>query len=763
MENFLTPQEYNLEDIFKGKYSIPIYQRPYSWGKEQIKVLLEDIQKNYIVYYSDKTEIKDEEFILFTGTIFIKSTGTTRNRYNNYEIVDGQQRITTFTLILMKILDYYYSLGEEYSDITNEIKLLLWKKEMRDIGKNLRVLTLGNIDRNIMIDLFDELYNEKNLIDFVELKLRDNINEIEKNLLLNYKYISEYFERNFNSQEQYYKYLLYIKSNIRFISIMVNTNLVKLFDIFESINSKGKPLEEIDLIKSYIFQNILEEDYLEYLEKWGKLIKETNDNLMDYLIIYIRANICYYRNSIKLNNFKKIVNSDFKEYFQSERIRETLKLFIDDLINKVRYYKYINNASLLEKSLSYKGLSYLMMSKKMEYIYTKALFFKLLILKENNNLEETVLEDILASAFTFIYSFQSICAKESKKTLEIFMEIQKIFYESLKTYNSDFDCKNFNHEKISKYLYKMIVDNNITDTLLKNNLKTNITYSKNKKAVKLLLSNLEYFNKNGGLEFDKIYWILKIGKDIHIDHIIPKNPKKTDENFKFYLLNDKVVLKEGQDFFQDINVDVTREEFEEKFLDVIGNLKLEWANDNKKKSNNLISLRGFDKNFNSSSKISSRTISLLKTAIESKILMSKSNILFYENEIEKNDIFEISSYEKNIEFKNCVPVSYKILGEKYILSKNNYTKLLIEILIVLEGLDPEKIEYLANSLYKPMQSSRIYLSKDLKDLREAVEINKNIYQEINLSSNYIIKYLYILINNLGLKNDDLIISLKTKI
>ena len=56
----------------------------------------------------------------------------------------------------------------------------------------------------------------------------------------------------------------FFETNIRFIAIKVNVNLMKLFSIFESINAKGKKLEEVDLIKNYIFQNIKEEDYKEY-------------------------------------------------------------------------------------------------------------------------------------------------------------------------------------------------------------------------------------------------------------------------------------------------------------------------------------------------------------------------------------------------------------------------------------------------------------------------------------------------------------------
>lgn len=73
MENFLEPAEFNIDNLFKGKYNIPIYQRPYSWENEQVKQLLADIEKSYILYKeftNSQSSIKNEEMLLFVGTLF---------------------------------------------------------------------------------------------------------------------------------------------------------------------------------------------------------------------------------------------------------------------------------------------------------------------------------------------------------------------------------------------------------------------------------------------------------------------------------------------------------------------------------------------------------------------------------------------------------------------------------------------------------------------------------------------------------------------
>ena len=108
MDKFLNPEEFNIDNIFKGKYKIPIYQRPYSWGKDEVVQLLTDIEKTYNIYKRSNIEnenINNEEMILFTGTLFIKTEKNIKNTYTEYDIVDGQQRITTITLILMVLLN----------------------------------------------------------------------------------------------------------------------------------------------------------------------------------------------------------------------------------------------------------------------------------------------------------------------------------------------------------------------------------------------------------------------------------------------------------------------------------------------------------------------------------------------------------------------------------------------------------------------------------------------------------------------------------
>lgn len=770
-DKYLDAEEWTLEDIFKGRYSIPIYQRPYSWTDKEVNQLLSDIDESFAIYNSSDDSASGDSMWLFAGTFFVRTKANVKNSYTEYELVDGQQRITTFTLIFMAILNHLYVIGEEGSEIS-EIEKLLWKAPDRRKGKEkeLNVLSLGNVDRSIMQSLFDELYAKHDIEDYAKKKLSDEqsktLNSIEKNLLNNLIIIINHFKKN--DDETYFDYCSYIRDNIFFSKIEVMSTLPKLFEIFESINSKGKPLEEVDMIKSYIFQSISENDYDEYLRKWGTLIEATNDNLMDYITVYIRANIKYYRQAISLTNFKCLLSNELKAYYNTDKISNTAMMFINDLNDNVEYYNMLFNTSLMERFIKSKELlSIFMMNNIMDYKHTRALLFKLLQLKKNNNLPTDLFEKIAEKTFKFIFTFQSISSRESKQTLTTFVEVQNILYKQIKLYNNKDAIDVDELSKIILIYNKKIHDNVITSSFLRERLSL-IKYNK-KPVVRILLSYLESLLEDGRIDYGKLYSLLKLTSDeaLHIDHIIPQNPKKDSKEYCFYITDEQAILKEGQDFRKDCPIDgkanvMPKDSFYDEYLNVLGNLRLEWANDNIRKSNSLIVIREFGSAFNTYSQITSRLKTIIDQIIDNGILYNGDDIIETAGESEQEKTIKISSSDTTIEFKRYNPISYEFLDETYNIGKPNYTALLDSVVKVLYELDAKIFEHIANSKLTPMQSSRIFVSTEEKDVRNALSPAPGIYVESNLASDYIIKFIYILVEQFGLSESDLVIQLKEK-
>lgn len=209
--DFLEPDSFNLVNLFENaKYSVPVYQRPYSWTEKEIRKLLDDI----FLIFDNKDNLQNEELILFMGTLFLRVGKNFKNKYTEYEIVDGQQRITTFTLILMVLLNHFYQEGIEDDEI-REIENFFWKKDSRERDKEKRVLTLGSVEQKILNELFNQLYDKKDLMEFIEERQNNfEIDEITKNLLKNIVFIDNFFKEKYfseDSSEKYLDFLIFLK------------------------------------------------------------------------------------------------------------------------------------------------------------------------------------------------------------------------------------------------------------------------------------------------------------------------------------------------------------------------------------------------------------------------------------------------------------------------------------------------------------------------------------------------------------------------
>ena len=143
----IPPQVENLSILFRNSFSIPVFQRPYSWGTEEINELFNDIMN----YYYNKP---DEE--LFIGTVYLSLNRQIKTSIFDYSIIDGQQRITTLSLTLL-VLYYYavrYNLESDRAVLT--LKGNLWKETNgRDSNKEEPLLTSGGIEQKVMKHIFD--------------------------------------------------------------------------------------------------------------------------------------------------------------------------------------------------------------------------------------------------------------------------------------------------------------------------------------------------------------------------------------------------------------------------------------------------------------------------------------------------------------------------------------------------------------------------------------------------------------------------------
>lgn len=606
------PQVENLSILFKNCFSIPVFQRPYSWGTDEINELFSDVTEYFYEKNSDE---------LFIGTVYLSLNKQLKTSIFDYSIIDGQQRITTLSLTLLVLYHYAYKFNLQNDRAVIALKSYLWKEtDGRNSNKDEPLLSSGGIEKNVMKYIFDCFfkYTGEDKV-FEEIESYKCENKLEEKIISNLKTINKNVVDRIiskkeveNKEDNLLKFLDFISDNLKFITISVDKNNIKrLFEIFESINSKGKQLDQIDLIKSYIFQNIDGEDYETYLQRWGELIKETEDKLEDYMYIFIKAYIRYYKVGISAKYFKTL-DSALMKYYNKDQLSEALKAFLDDMKKKVKYYIIMNdkNQYLINNS---RFKFYNDCLKLLEYEHPSPLLFRTYCEFAYNDLDKNDLTNVLKACFSYMFSFQTISNRDSKDSIKVFENIMNGIFEN-----------GFKVNDIISEFKNSLTINGVNSELLESNIINYIGYSDRSERVasRVLLSAYEFSNGNK-VDYDKATYIINNKEAINIDHILPQNPEPDDKQCYYYYVeeNNKKYLKfkENHDFnIPGIYDGMEYELFINQILNKIGNLKLMWRFDNIDKSNSIVELNNYD-TFNTFAKISQRGKDIAKALIDNEI------------------------------------------------------------------------------------------------------------------------------------------------
>lgn len=604
----LDPHMWNLENVFKSVYNVPVYQRPYSWDKEQVEVLLNDI---FDAYESDE---KEDGY--YTGNIIVFDKNDKINGLiTKYDIIDGQQRITSFSLILLAL----YSLAltrniiETDSTLIN-IKKALWKFVNREYKKEVKAVVLNSIEKKCFSNLYDFCFDKptevRDYCDKYQCSSR-----FEERIINNFKSIYDTLHGRIpeNPSEEILDFADYLLQYIQFIVIEANCKENKVFSMFESINSKGKKLEEIDLIKTYIFSKLDEASYTAYLERWGELIIKTNDNLYDYLYNYIKAYLCFYRQNISIVNFKSISRKELLTYFNETNEAEALKKMLDDMYDKVAYYNMLystEKAYELVKNNVFRF--YYKVFTEISYKHPKALFLRTLIELHEGKLNKEDVVDIVTETVSFMIKFLTISGRDSKDAITMFSGIMNDIYSK----------GAIEKDAVINSIAAELLKQGITNEKLKIDLRSIDAFEQNKKLTIALLSLYEAVSKENGrikISYDQAYTLLNsFSSAFSLDHLLVQTPDKNSEKFKYYKdeENGVLVLKEQHDFPESLVVNgMDYDTFTHSILNKIGNLRIYYKDKNAGRQNALVSLKEYS-DFSTYRDIMNRSNDLINVLID---------------------------------------------------------------------------------------------------------------------------------------------------
>lgn len=583
----LEPNMWNLENLFDAIYHVPVYQRPYSWDKEQIEVLLKDI---YEVYNSEE---KEEGY--YTGNIIIYDRDDKVNgKIPKYDIIDGQQRITTFSLILLAVYSMALNKGIAETDLTlNKVKSSLWKIVNREYMRELCVISLNSIEKKCFSDLFNAGYDDpKNLLEFCRKYQCES--KFDERVIDNFIFIYQDLKDNIaeSSSTAILDYADFILQYIQFIAIEANCKENKVFSMFESINSKGKKLEEIDLIKTYIFSRMDEASYATYLDKWGQLIIKTKDNLYDYLYNYIKAFLCFYRQNIAIDNFKALSTRDLMPYYKVNSENEAFKMLLDDMYDKVEFYNMLSSAEAayaLVKNNKFRF--FFKVFTEISYKHPKPLFLRMLIEYKEAKISKEDVVEIVSQTTGFMIKFLTISNRASRDVITMFSGIMSEIYA----------CDKVVKDTVVNALAAEYVKQGIRPDNLKSDIKSMDAYVQNRKLTIALLALYEATSEEDNkVSYDQAYTLLDSFSDsFSLDHLLVQTPKEDSTQYKYYKDENKniLVLKSGHDFPDDIMEGMDYDTFTGSILNKIGNLRIYYRDKNSGRQNTAIALKEYS-NFN---------------------------------------------------------------------------------------------------------------------------------------------------------------------
>lgn len=266
-------------------YVVPAFQREYVWEDTEIEQLLGDIESAF-EYDSNK------EYFLGTTVVYKNA--------DKLQLIDGQQRMTTFFLTLCAIAKKYLSMGTS----AMAFEQLINAPTVDSDGNTINSYTLELQYENSTKCLSNIWENQ--IPDDDEM---DGLPQSSKRLYEAYNIISKRLNSDYTDFSEYKKFASYFISKVVFIQIGA-TNMADALKIFETINQRGVTLNPLDLLKNMLFMQVKESQFDKLNSKWKSMIDELEsmkEKPLRFLRYYITAT--YDISDVK-QDFQGIINED---------------------------------------------------------------------------------------------------------------------------------------------------------------------------------------------------------------------------------------------------------------------------------------------------------------------------------------------------------------------------------------------------------------------------------------------------------------------
>ena len=468
-------------------FSIPVYQRDYNWQEKQCQRLFKDILQ---------TGKNEKVSSYFLGSIVYIHDGIYGVGEKEFHVIDGQQRMTTLTLLFLAI---YFKL-----------KGTILAKDADKIYNQYVVNPYS--EKEIKLKL---LPPEENL--YILNKISHNkFNELEafqdRNMLKNYLFFEKELE-NLSFDDM--KHLSNGIEKLIYIDIALEKGKDDPQKIFESLNSTGLDLSQGDLIRNYILMDLERgEQNRIYKEIWipiennckvsdgSEITSYVSDFIRDYLTLKTE----------KISSKPKVFET-FKTYYEKENDEK-----LEDMKKYSEAYSYIIKPGLEKDKDIQRELDYL---KSLDKTVINTFLIGILKDYKDNILEKDELVNMLILLQSYLWR-RYITEKPTNALNKIFQGMYGKISRSGNYYENLVDV--------------LMAEDFPTDEELESALKLKNVY-KDKEKLNYVFKKLENYNHNELIDFDN--------EKITIEHIFPQKPNKAwKENYSDNELEQMISFKD---------------------------------------------------------------------------------------------------------------------------------------------------------------------------------------------------------------------------
>jgi len=518
----IQPNNQTVEKCLKQRtYYIDFYQREYVWKKEIVTTLLDDIFFTFDLAYEEHKGKDITPEILAKYNWYYLNIYITNTINGKEYIVDGQQRLTTLSLIAVKLLELANQDEEYFENLIDTLKDCIY-------GKDKFKGNIFWIDNEKRKKVMQHLVENTEVSDEFE-------NVTEENIFNRYKDISKYIEEKELSKEKLQALIMYFLERLVLVELKIDKDDTPM--VFEVINDRGVALKPFEILKGKLVGALDKDETEKYSQFWEDALTLLRGIEDDFFIDFLKGKYIFKRNA----DIEKAINNQYHRYiFETNEIAEKLKF------RKKDEYHIKNIKEFIEKDLTYYAKLYSTIRKN-EFEF----------LSYNNNIND------LSGQYQNIIAACSIKDSQEKLKIEkIAKEIDRLYM--LLNLNGVYDSNNYQEisyqlnqslqgADIEQYesIFSKAIEERIKDARGLSEVSSLLDYDRFKtrgydnikrRPLRYFFARIEKYlcdNLEREMENDVYYISTKTGHKTgyHIEHILARNEENkgyfsTEEEFE---------------------------------------------------------------------------------------------------------------------------------------------------------------------------------------------------------------------------------------